>query len=161
MNTPQVVHDRLIPLLQELIRNRCVNDGSLESGDETRSASTLQSYLSEYGLQAELLGPYPSRQSLLLRIPGTDPMAPSLMLMGHTDVVPANADDWTVDPFGGDVKDGHVWGRGALDMLNMTAAMAVAVAEQAAEGVSLPGDLLYLAVADEESSGRLGARWLV
>lgn len=161
MNTPQVVHDRLIPLLQELIRNRCVNDGSLESGDETRSARTLQTFLAEYGLETELIGPSPSRLSLLLRIPGTDPMAPSLMFMGHTDVVPAKPDDWSVDPFGGEVKDGHVWGRGALDMLNMTSAMAVAVAERAAEGERFPGDILYLAVADEESSGRLGSRWLV
>ncbi|HUX14405.1 MAG TPA: M20/M25/M40 family metallo-hydrolase [Spirochaetia bacterium] len=161
MNTPQAVHDKLIPLLQEMIRNRCVNDGSLESGGETRSARTLQAFFADYGLEAELLGPHPSRQSLLLRIPGTDPMAPSLMLMGHTDVVPANADDWLVDPFSGELKDGYLWGRGALDMLNMTAAMAVAVAERSAELGPLPGDLLYLAVADEESSGRHGARWLV
>jgi len=161
MNTPLVVHDRLIPLLQELVRNRCINDGTAESGHETRSAQSLANFLRSYGVESEMLGPDPSRQSLIARIPGTDPMAPSLMFLGHTDVVPAKAEDWTVDPFAGELRDGCIWGRGTLDMLNMTSAMAVAVAERSARGDSFPGDVLFLAVADEEASGRLGARWLV
>ena len=161
MNTPLVVHDRLIPLLQELIRNRCINDGTAESGHETRSAQSLRNFLRSYGVESEMIGPDPSRQSLIARLPGSDPMAPSLMFLGHTDVVPAKAEDWTVDPFSGELRDGSIWGRGTLDMLNMTSAMAVALAELAAQGDTFPGDLLFLAVADEEASGRLGARWLV
>jgi acetylornithine deacetylase/succinyl-diaminopimelate desuccinylase-like protein len=138
-----------------------VNDGTVESGHETRSAETLQRFLSEYDIESEMMGPLPDRKSLLVRIPGTDPMAPSLMFMGHTDVVPAKADDWSVDPFLAEIKDGHVWGRGAVDMLNMTSAMATALAERVSREGPLSGDLFFLAVADEESSGRLGARWLV
>lgn len=161
MNTPQVAHDRVVPLLQELIRNRCVNDGTPESGNEIRSADTLRRFFQSYGIESETLGPTPSRASLLVRIPGVDPMAPSLMLMGHIDVVPAESEDWQIDPFSGEIRDGHVWGRGALDMLNMTSTMAVAVAERVAENRPTQGDLYFLAVADEEASGRLGARWLV
>ena len=97
-----------IELLQELIRNACVNDGTPESGQEVRNADTLGSYLSTSGLDVERYEPTPGRVSLVARIEGSDPGAPSLCLMGHTDVVPVNPDGWSRDPFGAELVDGEV-----------------------------------------------------
>jgi acetylornithine deacetylase/succinyl-diaminopimelate desuccinylase-like protein len=146
-------------LLVALIRNRCVNDGTPESGHEHRSAETLTRYLGAEGISFE---PHPGRRSVLWRIPGTTPGAPRIMLMGHTDVVPAPSPGWSVDPFAGERSGGFVWGRGAVDMLDQTAAMAAVVKRHLdGEADPLPGDLLFLAVADEEAAGHLGAEWLV
>jgi len=150
--------ESLVQLLQELIRNSCVNDG--QSGNESRSADTLYRFFKTYGLKAEILEKAPGRGNLVLRIPGTDPVAPSLAFMGHTDVVPADVMDWQRDPFGAELVNGEVWGRGAVDMLNMTASQAVGFAEAISRYGPFPGDLLYLALADEEASGTYGARWL-
>src|SRR5207248_3938030 len=148
-------------LRQHLIRNACVNDGAPDSGEESRNADVLTSYLEGAGIDLEHYEPVPGRASLVGRIEGRDPDAPSLLLMGHTDVVPANADGWDRDPFGGELVDGQVWGRGAIDMLNLTASMAVATRHLAQEGFRPAGDLVYLAVADEENLGEAGAKWLV
>lgn len=161
MDFKELLNDNYIPLMQEMIRNKCVNTGDPDSGNETRSAETLKRYFDTLGIESELIAERPNRASILATIPGTDPIAPSLMFMGHTDVVPANPADWSVDPFEGVVKDGYLWGRGTVDMLNMTAGSAVAFAELASQGKQYPGTLMYLAVADEEASGRLGARWLL
>ncbi len=144
-------------LLQQLIRNSCVNDGTPGSGGEVRSVDTLDAYLGVVGERRE---PHPGRVSVLYRIPGSG-NAPTLMLMGHTDVVPVNRDGWSVDPFAGERRDGFVWGRGAIDMLNQTAAMAAVFKRFASGEHRYPGDLVFLAVADEEAGGKLGARWLV
>lgn len=148
-------------LLQQLIRNACVNDGQVASGEEARSVDTLEAYLGTTGLDLERYEPQPGRTSLVARIEGTDPDAPSLLLMGHTDVVPVNPDGWSRDPFGAEVVDGFIWGRGAVDMLNITASQAVAFRRLAESGFKPKGTLTYLAVADEEALGTWGARWLV
>ena len=148
-------------LLQHLIRNACVNDGSASSGQEARSADMLATYLEGAGLDLERYEPAPGRTSLVTRIEGTDPDAPTLLLMGHTDVVPVNPDGWRHDPFGGELIDGEVWGRGAVDMLNLTASMAVATKRLARSSFRPRGTLVYLAVADEEALGALGAGHLV
>src|SRR5882757_6375625 len=148
-------------LLQHLIRNACLNDGTPESGGETRSVDLLAQYLGDTGLDLERYEPLPGRESLVARIEGTDPAAPTLLLMGHTDVVPVNPDGWQRDPFGGELIDGEVWGRGAVDMLNLTASMAVAFKGLAKSGFKPRGTLVYLAVADEESLGTWGADHLV
>lgn len=142
----------------ELIRNRCVNDGTPESGHEHRSVATLVEYL---GSDGEIFEPVPGRQSLIYRIPGSDPDAPTLALVPHLDVVPVNPAGWSVDPFAAEISDGFVWGRGAVDMLNVTAAMATVVRPYLTGERSLPGDLVFAAVADEENSGTLGAKPLV
>ncbi len=147
-------------LLQHLIRNRCVNDGSVASGQERRSADLLVSYLEGSGVDLETFEPEPGRTSLVAKIQGSDPSAPSLTLLGHTDVVPANEDDWRHDPFAGDLIDGEVWGRGAIDMLNLTATMATGIRHLALSGFRPAGDLTYVAVADEEALGTHGAQWL-
>lgn len=149
-----------VELLQALIRNACVNDGTAGSGHEHRNADTLTAVLEGPGLSFERYEPTPGRVSLVARIEGSDPGAPSLCLMGHTDVVPVNPDGWSRDPFGGELVDGEVWGRGAVDMLNLTATMAVAVRHLADSGFRPRGDLIYFAVADEESGSAHGARWV-
>lgn len=148
-------------LLQALIRNACVNDGTIESGGESRSAELLANYLEGPGLDLQMFEGAPGRKSLVARIEGTDPTAPTLLLMGHTDVVPVNAERWTHDPFGGELIDGEVWGRGAVDMLNLTSSMAVAMKRLARSDFAPRGTLIYLAVADEESSGTYGADFLM
>ncbi|MGH8926533.1 MAG: M20/M25/M40 family metallo-hydrolase [Acidimicrobiia bacterium] len=147
-----------LDLLCELIRNGCVNDGTRESGHEVRSVETVAEYLGERGTVVE---PAPGRQSVVYRIPGDNPDAPSLLLLPHLDVVPANPEGWEVDPFAAEISDGFVWGRGAIDMLNITAAMITIFGEHQREKARLPGDLILAAVADEEAAGFLGARYLV
>jgi len=147
-------------LLQHLIRNACVNDGTDESGGEAKSVDVLTSYLDGSGIDLERYEPLPGRTSLVGRIEGRDPGAPTLMLMGHTDVVPVNPERWHHDPFGAEVIEGEVWGRGAIDMLNLTASMAVAARRLADSGYRPDGTLIYLAVADEEALGSHGAGWL-
>ncbi len=149
----------VVDLLQQLIRNGCVNDGSRDSGHEHRSVKTLQDF---FGQPGEVVEPAEGRQSVIYRIPGTDPNAPRLLLLPHLDVVPVSRAGWSVDPFAAEIADGFVWGRGAVDMLNLTAAMAVAFAPYLrGELPPLPGDLILAAVADEEASGVHGAHYLV
>ncbi len=149
-----------VELLITMIRNQCVNDGTPESGQEVRNADTLVAFLEGAGLDIERFEPTPGRVSLVTRIEGTDPNAPKLCLMGHTDVVPVNPDGWTNDPFGGEVINGEVWGRGAVDMLNITSSMAVAFRSLATSGFRPTGDLIYYAVADEEAGSAHGAQWM-
>ncbi len=148
-----------VELLVDLIRNACVNDGTDDSGNEHRSVETLAGF---FGVEGRVFEPHPGRQSVVYRVRGSHREAPSLLLMGHLDVVPVNATGWSVDPFGGVIRDGFVWGRGAVDMLNLTATMA-AVFKRWLDGdaAPLPGDLVYLGVADEEAGGGLGAEYLL
>ncbi len=147
-----------VDLLVSLIRNECVNDGTDDGGQEYRSVATLQSFL---GAEGQVFEPHPGRQSVVFRVPGSG-VAPTLALMTHLDVVPANADGWEHDPFGGKRADGFIWGRGTVDMLNMAAAMATAFRPYlSGERPPLPGDLIYLATADEEAGGFLGAKWIL
>lgn len=148
-------------LLRHLIRNACVNDGTPTSGQELRSADLLAAYLDGSVPELGRYASAPGRGNLVARIEGSDPQAPSLLLMGHLDVVPANPDGWRRDPFGGELVDGYVWGRGAVDMLNQTAAMAVAFRRLARRGFRPRGTLTYLAVADEEMLGGYGADWML
>ena len=161
MAADQAVIGEATELLQSLIRNHCVNDGTAASGDEIRNSELLANYLSGGGIELERFESAPGRESLVARIDGSDPKAPTLCLMGHTDVVPVNPAGWREDPFGGELIDGEVWGRGAIDMLNITATMAVAFKRLAQSGFRPRGSLIYFAVADEEAGGRLGAEWMV
>ncbi|MDQ3737888.1 MAG: M20/M25/M40 family metallo-hydrolase [Actinomycetota bacterium] len=148
-------------LLQSLIRNECVNDGTPDSGHETRNADLLETFLEGAGLDVARFEKQPGRASIVARIEGSEPDAPSLCMMGHTDVVPVNLDGWSRDPFAGELIDGEVWGRGAIDMLNVTASMAVAFRRLAADGFRPRGDLIYFGVADEEAGGEWGAKFMV
>ncbi|HEX9856682.1 MAG TPA: M20/M25/M40 family metallo-hydrolase [Acidimicrobiia bacterium] len=151
--------DEVVELLVELIRNECVNDGTPDSGHEHRSVTTLAAYL---GRDGTIVEPHPGRQSVVYRVAGTVPGAPSLILLPHLDVVPAKPDGWTHPPFDGIREAGYVWGRGAVDMLNVTSAMAAVFKRHLNGDVApLPGDLVFGATADEEAGGRLGAETLV
>jgi len=161
MSATSDISGEVTELLQHLIRNACVNDGTPESGQETRSAELLHSYLEGSGVDMETFESVPGRASLVARVEGKRKDAPTLLLMGHTDVVPVNPDGWDRDPFGGELVDGEVWGRGAVDMLNLTASMAVATRRLADSGFSPDGTLIYLAVADEEALGTHGADYLL
>jgi acetylornithine deacetylase/succinyl-diaminopimelate desuccinylase-like protein len=147
-------------LLRTLIRNACVNDGTAASGQEVRSVDALEDFFAGSGVAFERHESLPGRASLVVRIEGHDRQAPTLLLMGHTDVVPVNPAGWQRDPFGGELVDGIVWGRGAIDMLNLTSTMAVAVRRLATSDFRPRGTLIYLAVADEESGGNHGAGFL-
>ena len=141
-------------LLQALIRLDTVNP----PGNETRAAELLRDYLRGHGVEARLLWRDPARASLVARLPGGD--GPSLAFLSHTDTVLADPREWTRDPWSGDLVDGEVWGRGALDMKGQVAASAVAFASLAREGFRPAGDLLFLATADEEVGPDHGLQWL-
>jgi acetylornithine deacetylase/succinyl-diaminopimelate desuccinylase-like protein len=150
----------VVDLLRQLIRNRCVNDGSAGSGHEAASAELLGTVVGGAGADVETFEPSPGRASIVARLEGSDPSAPSLCYLCHTDVVPVNEAGWSRDPFGGELVDGVVWGRGAVDMLNLTAAMSLAFARLARAGFAPRGTLVLAAVADEEALGSHGAGWL-
>ena len=155
-------HDEeVVELTRELIRLDTTNRST--TGTETLAAELLRDRLAAAGVEAELVAREPSRANLVARIPGTDPDAPSLAFVGHTDVVPVDGQEWTHPPFEAVVDDeGWLWGRGAVDMKNEVAARAVAMATLAREGFRPRGDLWFLAVSDEED-GRadVGMRWLL
>jgi acetylornithine deacetylase/succinyl-diaminopimelate desuccinylase-like protein len=148
-------------LLQTMIRNECVNDGTLESGEEERNSDLLETWLEGSGLDCQHFDSAPGRRSIVSRIEGSDPDAPSLCLMGHTDVVPVSPEGWSREPFSGELIDGEVWGRGAIDMLSQTAAMATAFRHLADTGFQPKGDLIFFGVADEEAGGTWGAKWML
>ena len=160
MTDDHVVETESTELLRTLIRNACINDGTAGSGQEAKSVDALEDFFAGSGLTIERHQSLPGRMSLVAKIEGHDPSAPRLLLMGHTDVVPVNPAGWQRDPFGGDLVDGVVWGRGAIDMLNLTATMAVAARRLAKSGFRPRGTLTYLAVADEEAGGTHGAGYL-
>ena len=147
--------DDAVSLTRELITNACVNTGDPDSGNEIVSVATLQRYLASAGTVIE---PHPGRASVVYRIKGTDAGAPRLLLIPHLDVVPAEGASWSHDPFGAEISDGYIWGRGAVDMLNVTASM-VAVFKSLLDGTAPPprGDVILAAVADEEAGGVYGA----
>lgn len=154
-----IAGDEVVALLQELIQNECVNDGTPDSGSEFRSVATLADY---FGSEGAVVEPHPGRQSVVYRVAGTVPGAPALTLLPHLDVVPVSEEGWDQDPFAAAIIDGFVWGRGAVDMLNLTAAMAAVFRPYlTGDTAPLPGDLVFAAVADEEAGGALGAGHLV
>lgn len=166
MPTPKNVQlDDTVELLRDLVRAACVNDGTESSGQEVRGVRVLQRFLAEAidtgRLETQVLEAAPGRASLIARVRGSDPTAPMLGLLGHLDVVPANPERWSRDPFGGDLVDGEVWGRGTVDMLYLTAAFAAIVREVALSDAPPRGDLVLLAVADEEAGGEYGLKWLL
>src|ERR671922_2527464 len=144
-------------LLQALIRVDTTNP----PGNETAAAELLRDYLEDSGVSCELYAKIPERANLVARIPGRGD-GPKLLLLSHTDVVLADPAEWAADPFGGELRDGEVWGRGALDMKGQVAASAVAFASLAREGFKPSGDLLFIATADEEVGGEdgFGLVWL-
>jgi acetylornithine deacetylase/succinyl-diaminopimelate desuccinylase-like protein len=154
MSSMTTLRDEVTDLLQRLIRVDTTNP----PGNETAAAELLREYLEASGLECELIAKVPERANLVARLPGGD--GPSLLFLGHTDVVLADPAEWSVPPFSGELKDGMVWGRGALDMKSEVAANAVAIASLAREGFRPSGDLIFAATADEEAGHGFGLEWL-
>jgi acetylornithine deacetylase/succinyl-diaminopimelate desuccinylase-like protein len=142
-------------LLQRLIRLDTVNP----PGNETPAAELLRDYLAESGVSSQLYAKVPERANLVARIPGAGD-GPRLLLLSHTDTVLADPGEWRLDPWSGELRDGEVWGRGALDMKGQVAANAVAIASLAREGFEPAGDLIFAATADEEVGVDFGLPWL-
>ena len=149
----------VITLCQELIRIPSVNFGE-GKGDEAAAARYVQERLVEVGIAATIYESAPNRCSVVARIEGTDPSRPGLVVNGHLDVVPANAADWSVEPFSGEIKDGCIWGRGAVDMKNMDAMILAVFRLWARHGFKPTRDIVIVFFADEEAGGIYGSRWL-
>src|SRR5712691_1079545 len=145
------IREEVTELLRELIRVDTTNP----PGNETAAAELLRDYLEESGAQVELYARVPERANLVARIPGRGD-GPTLLFLGHTDVVLADPSEWSVPPFSGEVRRDEVWGRGALDMKGHVAANAVAIASLAREGFEPAGDLIFAATADEEVGDGFG-----
>jgi acetylornithine deacetylase/succinyl-diaminopimelate desuccinylase-like protein len=150
------VEDEVIHLLRDLIRIDTTNP----PGNETVAAKFLAEWLNREDLECELFESAPERGSVITRLKGTGEK-PSLLLLSHLDVVAADAREWSVDPFAGVVKDGFVWGRGALDMKGMTAIEVMVMKLLKRNRIELKGDVVLAATADEEQGGLSGADYLL
>lgn len=154
------LYDDTLDLLTTMIRNACVNDLTADSGEEFRNAETLEEFFAGTDVKVQHFEPHPGRVSIAFTVEGSDPEAEPLTLFGHTDVVPVDESLWTVDPFGAEIIDGKIYGRGSVDMLFITATMA-AVTRQVARGPQPKGTLTFVGLADEEARGGLGAKWIM
>lgn len=154
------LENETILLCQEMIRIPSVNYGE-GKGDEKAMAEYVAAKLSEVGITSELIETAPNRVNVVVKIEGRDTSRPGLVLHGHIDVVPANADDWSVDPFSGLIKDGFIWGRGAVDMKDMDAMILATVRMWKRVDYLPPRNILLVFFADEEAGSNYGSRWLV
>ena len=149
--------DEVIDLLAELIRINTSNP----THPERPAAEWVAAKLDEVGIESQIIEAAPGRASTIARIEGADSSRAPLLIHGHLDVVPAERSEWSVDPFGGEVRDGYLWGRGAVDMKDMDAMTLALVREWARTGRKPPRDIVLAFVSDEEAGGRQGAHYLV
>ena len=154
------LENETITLCQEMIRIPSVNHGE-GKGDEKAMAEYVASKLAEVGIKSELIETAPNRVNVVAKVEGADQSRPGLVLHGHIDVVPVNAADWSVDPFSGVIKDGFIWGRGAVDMKDMDAMILATVRMWQRIGYKPPRNILLAFFADEEAGSNYGSRWLV
>ena len=153
--------DEVVDLCRDLIRFDTSNYGDHSGPGERQAAEWVAEKLAEVGLEPKIYESHPGRASTVARIAGEDPSRPALLIHGHRDVVPANADDWTHHPFSGEIADGCVWGRGAVDMKDMDAMTLAVVRDRLRSGRRPPRDIVVAFLADEEAGGTFGARHLV
>ncbi|WP_157156210.1 MULTISPECIES: M20/M25/M40 family metallo-hydrolase [unclassified Diaminobutyricimonas] len=155
------VLDDTAVIARDLIRFDTTNYGEGRSNGETDAAEYVAAQLEAIGLTTELIDSAPGRTSLITRVPGADPTKPALVLHGHLDVVPADPTNWSVDPFEGVIKDGLLWGRGAVDMKNMDAMILTALKDILGSGRQPARDLVVAFFADEENGGQYGSGHIV
>ena len=148
-------------ICQDLLRIDTTNFGGNEGMGERKAAEYVMELLHEVGIQPELFESAPGRANVVVRLPGADPTRPALVLHGHLDVVPAEASEWSVNPFGGEEIDGMLWGRGAVDMKDMVAMMLAVVRQMAREDRLPARDIVLAFFADEEAGGEYGAHYAV
>lgn len=163
MVTQSQLEEEAVGFVRDLIRIDSVNTGDLDTiGDgETRAARFVQGLLEEVGIETTFVEPIPGRGSVIARIPGSDADAAALIIHAHLDVVPVNAEDWTHPPFGAEIEDGLLYGRGAVDMKNFAGVILAVARHFARSGIRPRRDLIFAFLADEESGGVWGASWLV
>ncbi len=160
MTTYTPLEAEVIRICQDLIRIPSVNFGG-GIGDEKAVAEYVVASLAEVGIESKIYESAPGRSNVIAKLPGRDSQRPGLVVHGHIDVVPANADEWSVDPFCGDIIDGMIWGRGAVDMKNMDAMILATVREWSRSGYVPPRDIVLAFFADEEAGSIFGSHWLV
>ena len=163
--SPIVIDEELlmaecISICQEMIRIPSVNHGE-GRGDEREIANYVVAKLAEVGIESELIVTGENRVNVVAKIVGVDQGRPGLVVHGHLDVVPVNADDWSVDPFGGEIKDGYIWGRGAVDMKDMDAMIIATVRAWKRANYIPPRNILLAFFGDEEAGSEFGSRYLV
>jgi acetylornithine deacetylase/succinyl-diaminopimelate desuccinylase-like protein len=151
------VDDEVVELCRDLIRI----DSSNPTSNERAAAEWVAERLTDAGLTPQVLESAPGRASVVARWAGADPKRPALLIHGHIDVVPADASDWQVDPFAGEIRDDCLWGRGAVDMKDMDAMTLAVLLDWSRQGKQPPRDVVFAFLADEEAGGLFGARWLV
>ncbi|MDP9848688.1 M20/M25/M40 family metallo-hydrolase [Streptosporangium lutulentum] len=147
-------------LCSELIRVDTSNYGDGSGPGERVAAEVVMARLAEVGVEATYVESAPTRGNVVTRIEGSDPGLPALLVHGHLDVVPADAADWSVDPFSGEIRDGYIWGRGAVDMKDMDAMMLAVLRQMKTEGRKPRRDIVFAWLADEEAGGEYGAKYL-
>lgn len=148
-------------IAQDLLRLDTTNFGEGRSNGETVAAEYLGDLLEKLGLKTTYIDAAPTRTSVFARVKGSDSSLPALVVHGHTDVVPADPANWSVDPFGGEIKDGMLWGRGAVDMKDMDAMIIGAVSDILADGGAPKRDLILGFFSDEENGGVFGSHYVV
>ncbi|MDT0379241.1 M20/M25/M40 family metallo-hydrolase [Streptomyces sp. DSM 42041] len=153
--------DEVVDLCRDLIRIDTSNFGGNDSRGERAAAEYVASMLAEAGVEPQIIESERGRASVVARVEGEDSSRPGLLIHGHTDVVPANAEDWTHHPFSGEIADGCVWGRGAVDMKDMDAMTLAVMRDRLRSGRRPPRDVVLAFLADEEAGGIYGARYLV
>ncbi|MDG4766262.1 M20/M25/M40 family metallo-hydrolase [Solwaraspora sp. WMMD406] len=159
---PPVPTDEVVTICRDLLRIDTTNTGDpLTSAGERLAAEYVAGRLAEVGVDSQIVESAPGRASLVARIPGTDPGRGALLVHGHLDVVPADAAEWTFPPFAGELHDGYLWGRGAIDMKDFDAMVLAVVRDWQRTGIRPPRDIVLAFTADEEAGGRYGAHHLV
>ena len=153
------LEEDVVKLCQELIQIPSVNYGE-GKGDEKAAAEYVVAKMKEVGIASKIYESAPNRCSVVARIEGKDKSKPGLVVNGHLDVVPANAADWSVDPFSGVIKDGCIWGRGAVDMKNMDAMILAVIRLWAKHNYQPERTIVIVFFADEEAGGIYGSRWM-
>jgi acetylornithine deacetylase/succinyl-diaminopimelate desuccinylase-like protein len=153
--------DEVAKICQELLRFDTSNFGNNEGPGERKAAEYVMELLTEVGLDPQYFESAPGRANVVVRLEGSDPSRDALVLHGHLDVVPAQADEWSVDPFAGELIDGMLWGRGAVDMKDMVAMMLAVVRQMVREGRKPARDVIVAFFADEEAGGEYGAHYAV
>ena len=161
MSTPEPPLSEVARIARDLIRIDTTNWGGGRAKGEREAAEYVGAHLSSLGLDPQYFEPIDRRTNVMARVSGRDASKPALVLHGHLDVVPAVADDWSVDPFAGVVKDGMLWGRGAVDMKNMDAMILTAVGDLLRAGERPERDLILTFFADEENGGVEGSQLVV
>jgi len=153
--------DEVAALASDLIRIDSSNPGDHSGPGERAAAEYVATVLAEAGLEPKIFESHAKRSSVVARIEGADSSRPALLIHGHLDVVPADAADWRVHPFSGEITEDCVWGRGAVDMKDMDAMILAVLRQRLAEGRRPARDVVVAFLADEEAGGSWGARWLV